>query len=344
MQRKTVISLRKIIALAGILAIITVIGTTGFMLVEDEAPLDAFFMSIVLISTVGLGDAPATAAGKVLAVLLIAGGVGTLFYAFGTFIEFLVGGYLADLLEERSMKKKVSEISDHYLICGFGRVGRQVARELTRAGQRFVIIDNNPESIEHCREHGHLYVDGDAADDEILRLASIDRAKGLIACVDSDADNVFVTLSARVIAPDLRIVSRASSEESRKKLEKAGADRVVSPYAIGGREMATLMLKPMISDLMDVVTGGGEVELQVEQLCLPAHSPAAGRSIRELEVRQQTGAAILAVQKSGASFDTNPSPDTVLGENDTIIAVGTLAEIQALERLFQTRSSTATEK
>lgn len=338
------ISFKRILALAGVLIAITIFGSIAFMLVEDKAPLDALFMSVVLISTVGLGDAPATAAGKILAVLLIAGGVGTLFYAFGTFIEFLVGGYLADLLEERSMKKKITEINGHYLICGFGRVGRQVARELTRAGEQFVIIDNNPDSIEHCREHGHLYIDGDAADDEILHLAGIDRAKGLIACVDSDADNVFVTLSARVIAPRLRIVARASSEESRRKLEKAGADRVVSPYAIGGREMATLMLKPMVSDLLEVVTGTGEVELQVEQLCLPAQSPAAGRSIRELEVRQQTGAAILAVQKSGTSFDTNPSPDTVLEENDTIIAVGTLAEIQALERLFQNKSSASSEK
>lgn len=326
---------KKILALTGILLVIAMAGTVGFTLLEDLSFLDSLFTTVVLISTVGMGTPPATAGGKILAIFIIAGGVGTLVYAVGMVIEFLIGGYLAELLEERSMKKKISELRDHYLICGYGRVGEQVAKEFLRAHEEFVIVDSNPESIARARDDGLLHIEGDAADDEALHRAGISRAKGLVACVDSDADNVFVTLSARVISPDLWIVSRGNTEESHNKLEKAGADKVVSPYAIGGREMATLMLKPMVSDYLDVVTGGGELELRVEQFQLSDSSPVIGKSIRELDIRQFTGASVLAIRKPGEPFDTNPSPDTLLGHNDILITVGTLSEIQSLEQLLE---------
>lgn len=336
MPWQSMISPKRILALIGILLAIILAGTLGFALLEDQGALDAFFTSVVLISTVGMGSAPETAGGKILAVILIAGGMGTLLYAFGVVIEFLVGGYLAEMLEERSMKKKISELSGHYLICGYGRVGEQVAREFARSGEEFVVVDSNPDSIARAREDDHPHVEGDAADDETLHRAGIVRAKGLIACVDSDADNVFVTLSARVLSPDLWIVARGNTEESHSKLEKAGADKVVSPYAIGGREMATLMLKPMVSDYLDVVTGGGELELRVEQLQLSASSPVVGKSIRDLEIRQKTGTSVLAIRKTGEPFDTNPSPDTRLEEKDILITVGTPSEIQLLEQLLET--------
>lgn len=326
---------KKILALTGILLVIAMAGTVGFTLLEDLSFLDSLFTTVVLISTVGMGMPPETAGGKILALFIIAGGVGTLLYAVGMVFEFLIGGYLADLLEERSMKKKISELKDHYLICGYGRVGEQVAKEFLRAREKFVIVDSNPESIARARDDGHLHIEGDAADDEALHRAGITHAKGLVACVDTDADNVFVTLSARVIAPHLWIVSRGNTEESHNKLEKAGADKVVSPYAIGGREMATLMLKPMVSDYLDVVTGGGELELRVEQFQLSGTSPVIGKSIRELDIRQFTGASVLAIRKPGEPFDTNPSPDTLLEPNDILITVGTLSEIQSLEQLLK---------
>jgi len=335
MPWQSLTSPKRILFLTGILLVIAVAGTIGFALLEGLSILDSLYMTAVLISTVGMGTEPATAGGKILAILIIIGGVGTLVYAVGMFIEFLIGGYLADLLEERSMKKKISDLSDHYLICGYGRVGEQVAREFSRAGEEFVIVDSNPESIARAREDGHPHIEGDAADDEALHRAGIVRAKGLVACVDSDADNVFVTLSARVLAPHLWIVARGNSEESHNKLEKAGADKVVSPYAIGGREMATLMLKPMVSDYLDVVTGGGELELRVEQFQLSADSPVIGKSIRELEIRHKTGASVLAIRKPGEPFDTNPSPDTLLVKDVVMITVGTLAEIQLLEQMLE---------
>ncbi|MHB8792215.1 MAG: potassium channel family protein [Thermoleophilia bacterium] len=333
------ISPKRILALIGILLAIVLAGSLGFALLEDRGALDAIFSSVELISTVGIGEAPETAAGKIMAIFLIAAGMGTLLYAFGVVIEFLVGGYLAEMLEERSMKKKISDLSGHYLICGYGRVGEQVSKEFVRSGEEFVVIDSNPESIARAREDGHPHVEGDASDDETLHRAGIVRAKGLIACVDSDADNVFVTLSARVMAPDLWIVARGNTEESHSKLEKAGADKVVSPYAIGGREMATLMLKPMVSDYLDVVTGGGELELRVEQLQLAGSSPVVGKSIRDLEIRQRTGTSVLAIRKHGEPFDTNPDPDTRLEENDILITVGTPSEIQLLEKLLETNKA-----
>ncbi len=328
------IPLKRILILAAIIFLIVIAGTAGFMLVEGYGVIDAFFTTVVLISTVGMGTAPASVGGKLLAVALIAGGVGTLIYAFSTVIEFFMAGYLGEMLGERSMSKKISELENHYLVCGFGRVGEQVAREFTRAGEPFVVIDSNPESIARCKAHGILFLEGNAADDEILVRAGLKRARGLVACVDSDADNVFVTLSARVLSPQLWIVARANREESYGKLEKAGANKVISPYAIGGREMATLMLKPIVSDYLDVVTGGGELELRVEEFTMPASSPAIGKSIVDLQIRQTTGAIVLAVRKPGGKFDTNPDPETTLAEKDVLITVGTPAEIHSLEQLF----------
>lgn len=328
------ISFKRILLLAAFLAGLAVFGTVGFAIFEHQSPLDAFFTTIVLISTVGVGRGPETAGGKIIAIFLIGAGVGTLLYAFATFIEFLVGGYLADILGKRSMKKKISQLSGHYIVCGYGRVGEQVAKEFIRAGEKFVIVDSNPDSIARCAEDGFLYVVGDAADDDVLHLAGLSEAKGLVACVDSDADNVFVTLTARVMSPEIRIVARGNTEDSQRKLVKAGADKVVSPYAIGGREMATLMRKPMVSDYLDVVTGGGELELRVEQFQLSDGSPVLGKSIKELEIRQRTGASVLAVQKAGEPFNTNPNPDTILQVNDVLITAGTHEEIQSLEQLF----------
>ena len=328
------ISLKRILVLAAFLIALAIIGTIGFAVIESMGIMDALFTTVVLISTVGIGTAPETTGGKILAIAIIGAGVGTLLYAFGLIMEFVVGGYLSEFLGERSMKKKISELSGHYIICGFGRVGEQVAREFVRAGKDFVVVDSNPESVARCEEAGYLHIEGDAADDEVLHLAGLTKAKGLIACVDSDADNVFVTLSARVLSPDVWIVARGNTEESRSKLEKAGANKVVSPYAIGGREMATLMLKPMVSDYLDVVTGGGELELRVEQFQLSADSPVIGKSIKDMEIRQRTGASVLALRRRGEPFNTNPSPDTILDKNDVLIAVGTPAEIRSLEQLF----------
>lgn len=329
-----ILSPKRLLILIGVLGAIAASGTLGFIVLEDQEPMAGFLITLNLMSTVGMGDMPTSVSGQLLAVLLIGTGVGTLLYSFTALIDFLMSGYLAEIMGERTMKKKIAELDGHFLICGFGRVGEQVAKEFDKAKVNFVVIDSDPDSIAHCHDHGYLCLEGNAADDEVLRKAGLLKAKGLVACVDSDSDNVFVTLSARVLSHDLLIVARANAEESRSKLEKAGADKVVSPYSIGGREMANLMMKPMVSDYLEVVTGGGELEIRIEQFRLFADSPVVGKSIEQLQIRQQTGTSVLAVRKPGGCFDTNPSPDTLLEENDVLIAAGTPEEIQSLEKLI----------
>lgn len=324
----------RILVLAAVLIGIAIVGTVGFILLEGQDPMAAFLTTVNLLSTVGMGEMPSSMSAQLLSVFLIATGVGTLFYAFTTVVDFLIGGYLAEIMGERIMKKKLAGLADHYLLCGFGRVGEQVAKEFVHAGKSFVVLDTNPESIAQCRELGYLYVEGNAADDDVLKQAGLRRAQGLIACVDSDADNVFVTLTARVLAPDIHIVARANSEATRDKLERAGADKVISPYAIGGREMANLIMKPMVSDYLEVVTGGGELELRIEQFLLHGDSPVLNKSIEDLQIRQRTGTSVLAIRKPGGRFDTNPSPDTLLEERDVLITAGTPEEITSLENLI----------
>ncbi|MBC7293771.1 MAG: potassium channel protein, partial [Thermoleophilia bacterium] len=324
-----------LVVLAAIAAVL-IVGTVGYMLIEGWSLLDSLYMTVTTIFTVGFGEVhPLSQAGTVFTVLLIFGGVGTILYGIGRMVEFVIGGQLTGVFRRRVVKRQVDKLEGHYIVCGFGRVGEAVARQFVDHGAKFVVIDNDPESLARAEEAGFLVVRGDAADDEVLLSAGIERAKGLVAAVGSDAGNIFVTLSARVLNPELLIVARASSDETVSKLERAGADHVVSPYGISGKRMATLMLKPLVSDYLEVVTGGGELEFRVEEFELTPQCCAVGQTIEELGIRRRTGATILAVRhlRTGV-FDTNPSPDSRLSPGDKIIAIGTPAEIARLEELL----------
>jgi len=233
------------------------------------------------------------------------------------------------------VKRQVDRLEGHFIICGYGRVGEAVARHFAAHGAHFVVIDSDSDSLARAEGDGFFVARGDAAADEVLEAAGVRRAKGLVAAVGSDAGNIYVTLSARVLNPALLIVARASSEDTVSKLERAGADHVVSPYGIGGKRMATLMLKPLVSDYLEVVTGGGELEFRVEEFALTPECCAVGRSIEDLGVRKQTGATILAVRRANTgAFDTHPSPDSRLNPGDMVIAIGTPVEIAKLEELI----------
>jgi voltage-gated potassium channel len=217
-------------------------------------------------------------------------------------------------------------------------VGQAVADELSAQGNAFAVVDLDPVAVQRAEEAGYLVVSGDATDDDVLRQAGIERASGLVSTLGTDAGNVFVTLTARVVNPRLLIVARTNSEETENKLARAGADHVISPYYIAGRKMATHLMKPLVSDYLDVVTGGGELEFRLEEFDLDQTCQAIGHSIEELQVRSRTGASILAVRRGETrSFDTNPSPELVLQQGDAIIAIGTAEEIAGLEGLFGCR-------
>jgi voltage-gated potassium channel len=315
--------------------LVVIVGTAGYMVIESWNFLDSLYMTVTTIFTVGFGEVhELSTAGTVFTLVVIVCGVGAILYGLGAMIEFVVGGQLSGVFRRRAVKKRVERLEDHYIICGYGRVGEAVARHFVTNKARFVVVDNDPASLSRAEGDGCLVVEGDATTDEALVKAGIKKAKGLVAAVGSDAGNVYVTLSARGLNPWLLIVARAGSEDTVSKLQRAGADRVVSPYGIGGERMATLMLKPLVSDYLQVMTGGGELEFRVEELELNADCCAVGRSIQDLEIRKQTGSTILAVRRGETgAFDTNPSPESRLEPGDTIVAIGTPAEITKLEEL-----------
>lgn len=319
---------------AGIVMIVGV-GTGGYMVIEGWGFLDALYMTVTTITTVGFREVrELSTGGRVFTMLLILCGVGVIIYGLGTIVEYAIKAQLSGVFKRRAVRKQVDKLENHYIICGYGRVGEAVASQFASQGAKFVIVDNDASSLSRAENDGFLVVEGDATSDEALETAGIKKAKGLVAAVGSDADNIYVTLSARVLSPGLLIVARASSEDTMNKLTRAGADRVVSPYGIGGRQMAVLMLKPLVSDYLEVVTGDGALEFRVEELQLSDKCCAVGRSIRDLSVRETTGATILAVRRSETgAFDTNPSPDVLLETGDTIIAIGTPTEITSLEEL-----------
>ena len=329
---------RRGLLVVGAIVGVVVIGTMGFMLIQRWSLFDSLYMTVITIFTVGFNEVhPLSRAGHVFTILLILGGVGTILYGLGAMFEFVVSGQLTGAYRRRAVRKQVEKLHGHYIICGYGRVGESVASQFGVHGATFVVVDNDPVAIARADDAGHMSVHGDAADDDVLHAAGIGEAKGLVTAVGSEAGNIFVTLSARVLNPSLLIVARAVSDETASKLERAGADHVVSPYGIGGKRMATLMMKPLVSDYLEVVTGGGELEFRLEEFELTNRCCVPGRSIEELEVRKRTGATILAVRHTRTGvFDTNPSPDLRLEAGDMLIAIGTPAEMAKLEELVAT--------
>ena len=316
-------------------------GTIGYALLLDEGVVDAFYRTVVTVSTVGLATIPHGAGVRLFTVVLVVAGVALFLYVIGLVIELTVSGVVSGARLERRTRRGVERLEGHYLICGYGRVGRRVAEEFRAADAAYVVVDESSVAAAAARGHTDLVVEGSATDDEVLQRAGIGRAQGLVACVDSDAENLYIVLSARELRPNLLIVARASSEDAATKLRRGGADRVVTPYAIAGRELATLVLRPQVSAFLDVVSSAGGPEFRFEQVEVTAGSGQAGKSIRELRIREETGAMIIAHKQRSGAFNTRPDPDARLGDGDVLIAVGTPDEIRALEDLFRPREAVA---
>ncbi len=319
------------------LGVITVIGVLGYMFLEGWSFIDALYMTVITLTTVGYREVhDLDTTGQLWTMALLITGVGTLFYAAVTSVELAVEGAVRGYFERRRMTAEINKVNGHYVLCGFGRVGRQVAREFTLEDVPFVVIDNNPDKIEECLAENYLAMVGEASDDDILEEAGVRRAKGLVAAVNSDAANVFVVLSARKINPSLHIVARASSDESAAKLEIAGADRTLSPYAVGGRRLASLATQPLIVDFLDVVTHGEKgIEFRLEEFSVPKESPLANHTIAELQIAEKTGAMVLAVRTSEGRFDTTPSAQDVIRTGDTLIVLGAREQVDRLEALLR---------
>ena len=319
------------------LGAITVIGVVGYIVFEGWSFTDALYMTVITLTTVGYREVrPLDTTGQLWTMVLLITGVGTLFYAAVSSVELVVEGAIRGYFGRRRMQAAVGKLNGHYILCGYGRVGRQVAREFARDGVPFVVVDQEPGIIEECLVEGYLALLGEASDDTVLEEAGVRRARGLVAAVDSDADNVFVVLSARKLNPKLNIVARASSDESAAKLEIAGADRTLSPYAVGGRRLASLATQPLVVDFLDIVTRGEKgLEFRLEEFGVPEDSFIAGQTIGELRIGERTGAMILATRNSEGTFDTSPSASDRIRAGDTLIVLGTREQISRLERLMR---------
>ena len=311
-------------------AMVLVGGTVGYVILGFGF-LDALYQTVTTVTTVGFREVlPLTTAGQVFTIVLILVGVGTALYTFGVLLEALIEGHLRQHLESRRMDRNIGKLRGHVIICGWGRVGRASAQYLTSIGQAVVVIDRDPARLEG-REHPTVL--GDVTDDLVLEAAGIAHARALIAALDTDADNVYVTLSGRALRPDLVIIARARTEPSKSKMLRAGANRAVNPQLIGGRRMAAFALQPHVAEFLDVVMQDESLEFRMEQVLVTEGSSIGGRTLRDADLAETTGALLLAIRSGPtAPFLANPSPDTPLAPQSILIAVGTPAQLDELHR------------
>jgi voltage-gated potassium channel len=323
------------------LAVVLVLGTIGFQWSLDEGWLQAFYRSIVTSGLVGLDTVPGNDSARIVSILMVIAGVTIFAFVASTVAEGIARGVVTGGLAERRRRRAIEKLRDHYIICGYGRVGQQIGNEFRAAGAQYVVVDFHEEALAAARERNDYFIEGDGTDEDDLGAAGLANARGLVASSDSDADNVYITLSARAVRPDLLVVARASTAEAAKKLEIAGAQRVVQPYAAAGRVMANLMLKPQVTAFVDVATSAAGADLRFEELEVPGDWAQAGKTIGELRIRDSTGAMIVAVRKRDGHFETTPDPDLPLEAGDVMIAAGTEEELRALDELFGSAEAVA---
>jgi voltage-gated potassium channel len=320
-------------AVAALLAVLSG-GAVAFHESLDESWMQSVYRTVVTVSLAGLDTVPRNDFARGVSIVLVLAGLTIFAYIATILVEGIARGVFTGAIAERRRRRTIERVRDHYIICGYGRVGRRIAAEFREEGVEFVVLDFSAEALEHAREANVLFVDGSGTEDEDLREAGLERATGLVASSDSDSDNLYITLSARAARPDLLIVARASDEDAAKKLRLAGADRVVQPYSTAGKEMAKLVLRPQVAAFLDIVSTSGGPELLFEEIEVKETCPEAGKTIRELRIRVETGAMIVALRKKDGTFDTTPTPDAKLEAGDVMIAAGTPEELGRLEELF----------
>lgn len=306
------------------------LGTIGYVMVEGWSAFDSLYMTIITITTVGYGEVhPLSNSGRVFTLFLIVGGVGTILYALNNAARILIEGELQDMVGRRKVEKKIKGLKDHYIVCGYGRMGKVICKELHEQESQFVVIEK--EHIDTDSADSILFISGDATRDEVLREAGIERATGLISVLPTDAENLYVVLSARVLNPELNIVARAGEEGSEQKLLRAGADRVVSPYHIGGLRIAHSVLKPAVVDFIEFATRSGNIDLRMEEVYVREGSRITGMTLDECGIGRELGIIIVAIKESGGEMRFNPTFKTTIKAGDILIALGERAKLKVLE-------------
>jgi len=307
---------------------VIIFGTVGYVEIEGWGWFDSLYMTVSTFTTIGGGEpAPMNAGGKIWTMAVVMIGFGVLTYTLLALLSYVLEGQLGMAVETRRMRRQVAGMTNHFVLCGYGRVGSEIAREFGSEGIPFAVIDVNEDSLGRAAADGHPIVSGSASDVAVLTAAGIDRARGLVTAIDSDAENIYVTLSARVLRPDIFIVARANRTDSEPKLRLAGANRIISPYTIGGRRMASLAMRPTAVEFVDTILSAGNAELLLEDLTIPG--PWAGRALSML-AGEADEAIVLAI-KRGDTMIFRPSGATALAVGDELVAAGPAAAIRALE-------------
>lgn len=310
-------------------------GTVGYVVFEGMPPFEAFYMTLITISTVGFSEIkPLSHIGRVITIIIIILGISLLTYTLGQVARIFIEGELRKVLGRRKLEKQIAALKNHYIICGYGRIGSIIVKELMAANIPLVVIDQNPESIAELEAGKILYLNMDATSDAALIAAGLHRANGLVTAVSSDADNVFIALSAKGLRPDIFILARASDVKNESKLLRAGASRVVCPYQMGGRRMAEILHKPTVVDFLDQTMVHNELGLQMEEAVIPEHSPLTGKTVISSNLRQEFGVIIVAIKRKSGNMVFNPGPNETFNAGDVIVVLGKKAEVRRMSAII----------
>lgn len=316
------------------LTVVFILGMIGYMTVEGWTLLESFYMVVITLATVGFQEVrPLSDQGRLMTAFLILGGVGGFAYLVGAFSQVLVEGHLHNFWGRLKVQKRIDKLSGHFIVCGCGRIGSVVVREIVAEGHPVVVIEHSPEAMERLRQEDILCVDGDATSDEILQQAGLMRAKSLITALTDEAANVYVTLTARQLNPGIQIIARASEPTHVPRLHMAGADRVVMPNLIGGVRMAQSVLRPSVTNFLDLALRGG-IDLQMEELAIKPGSQVAGKNIIESQLRPVYNLIVIAIQKPDGGMVFNPGPQEIIQAGDTLLAVGRKTDLQRFQEVL----------
>ena len=320
------------IALGGVF----LLGTLWYKFVEGWSWEDAAYMTVITLATVGFGEThPLGSRGRLFTIALILLGVVNIGYIVNRFTEAIIQGYFQQGIRLRQQRRLMESLSGHYIICGFSRTGRQIAKEFRAEGVQFVVIDSELESIERAQNEGYIAYQGDATLDDSLLKVGIERAICIVAALPSDAENLYTVLSAKTLNPRIRAIARASTEEALQKLQRGGADAVISPYITGGKRMAAAALRPQVLDFVDGILTGADRQLYMEEFLLdPAFCPFVGQTLQKAKLRSQTGALVLAIRRLDGNLIGGPTGDTILMPGDTLICMGTAEQLRSLNQVL----------
>ena len=311
-----------------------VIGTIGYIWIEGWSVIDALYMTAITLSTVGYGETqPLSVNGRFFTIILIILGVGTVAYSLTQIGELIVTMRTTNTIRRRHMKRIISKLQNHIIVCGYGRVGRSAVTGLLDGRRQVVVIEKQEQKIQQVYDDGLLLVEGDATKDETLQEAGIDQAASILICTGDDTTNLFVVLSARTLNPNLYIVARAVDSENESKMRRVGANRVVSPYRIGGKHMANIIIRPHVTDFFDVVTLDNGMELWLEELIIADDSPLVGQTVGDAHIRGRTGVTLVAVLRRDGDQAVTPTADTTLKAGDELIVLGSRDQLASLEIL-----------